>query len=124
MGEKTRGGIQNSRLQLLLDPSSVEEVEMGETLMWNSELHCFWCWNCWVHRFQVFCHETTLSPNSIALPFFSLGPELLGIHLICCLIGCAESCSVLRIPWSLDSFCFVMSLALFRGKLIPIWHRN
>lgn len=38
MDEKTRGGIQNSRLELLLDPSSVEEeeVEMGATLMRKS----------------------------------------------------------------------------------------
>jgi len=121
MDEKTRGGIQNSRLELLLDPSSVEEeeVEMGATLMRKS-FTVLGAGTAGSIVFRYFCHETTLPPNSIALPFFFLGPELLGIHLIFCLIGCAESCSVLRIRWPIDSFCFVGSLTLFRGKPIGI----
>ena len=66
----------------------------------------------WDHSFAKF--------DCVAFFFSSLGPELLGIHLIFCLIGCAESCSVLRIRWPIDSFCFVGSLTLFRGKPIGI----
>jgi len=94
-----------------------------------------WRWvRLWWERASLFLVLELLGPSfsgisamrplfpqiRLRCPFFFLGPELLGIHLIFCLIGCAESCSVLRIRWPIDSFCFVGSLTLFRGKPIGI----
>jgi len=79
MDEKTRGGIQNSRLELLLDPSSVEEeeVEMGATLMRKS-FTVLGAGTAGSIVFRYFCLETTLPPNSIALPFFFPGAGVVG----------------------------------------------